>query len=100
MSTRPLTQRCQVISRSVLLINSQKKQETHLEFSVFSSFLISELEATEACRWLRATGFPQYAQMYEGKKIVFLGRVSRWLPSSSCVYTTAPLTTFVVALIY
>ncbi len=61
-------------------------QETHLEFSVFSSFLISELEATEACRWLRATGFPQYAQMYEGKKIVFLGRMSRWLPSSSCVY--------------
>lgn len=28
--------------------------------------LISELEALEACYWLRATGFPQYAQMYEG----------------------------------
>lgn len=27
----------------------------------------AELEATEACRWLKATGFPQYAQMYEGK---------------------------------
>ncbi|XP_018584111.1 stAR-related lipid transfer protein 8 isoform X3 [Scleropages formosus] len=24
-----------------------------------------ELEATEACSWLRATGFPQYAQLYE-----------------------------------
>ncbi|XP_028401518.1 rho GTPase-activating protein 7-like isoform X5 [Dendronephthya gigantea] len=26
---------------------------------------LSELEALEACYWLRATGFPQYAQMYE-----------------------------------
>lgn len=28
---------------------------------------ISEIEAIEACKWLRAAGFPQYAQMYEGK---------------------------------
>lgn len=33
----------------------------------FPSLFDAELEATEACRWLRATGFPQYAQMYEGK---------------------------------
>ncbi|XP_044256960.1 rho GTPase-activating protein 7 isoform X2 [Tribolium madens] len=26
---------------------------------------IAEIEAAEACKWLRATGFPQYAQMYE-----------------------------------
>ncbi|XP_046852869.1 rho GTPase-activating protein 7-like isoform X2 [Xenia sp. Carnegie-2017] len=26
---------------------------------------LPELEALEACYWLRATGFPQYAQMYE-----------------------------------
>lgn len=26
---------------------------------------IAELEAIEACKWLRAAGFPQYAQMYE-----------------------------------
>nr|XP_022901316.1 rho GTPase-activating protein 7 isoform X2 [Onthophagus taurus] len=26
---------------------------------------IAEIEATEACKWLRAAGFPQYAQMYE-----------------------------------
>uniref|UniRef100_A0A1B0B8D3 SAM domain-containing protein n=1 Tax=Glossina palpalis gambiensis TaxID=67801 RepID=A0A1B0B8D3_9MUSC len=25
----------------------------------------SEIEAVEACKWLRAAGFPQYAQMYE-----------------------------------
>lgn len=31
-------------------------------------FPVSEIEAAEACKWLRATGFPQYAQMYEGKK--------------------------------
>lgn len=28
---------------------------------------IAELEAIEACKWLRAAGFPQYAQMYEGE---------------------------------
>ncbi|XP_058793832.1 rho GTPase-activating protein 7 isoform X4 [Phymastichus coffea] len=26
---------------------------------------IAEIEAQEACKWLRAAGFPQYAQMYE-----------------------------------
>jgi len=36
---------------------------------VCSSSFCAELEATEACRWLRATGFPQYAQMYEGEPI-------------------------------
>ena len=34
-----------------------------------SFFLILELEALEACYWLRAAGFPQYAQMYEGRCI-------------------------------
>lgn len=28
--------------------------------------LIAELEAREACAWLRAAGFPQYAQLFEG----------------------------------
>jgi len=28
---------------------------------------VTEIEAKEACKWLRAAGFPQYAQMYEGK---------------------------------
>ena len=32
---------------------------------VLSSLL--EIEAKEACDWLRAAGFPQYAQLYEGK---------------------------------
>ncbi|KAF7403339.1 hypothetical protein HZH68_006133 [Vespula germanica] len=27
-----------------------------------------EIEAQEACKWLRAAGFPQYAQMYEGEQ--------------------------------
>ncbi|XP_050658143.1 rho GTPase-activating protein 7-like [Macaca thibetana thibetana] len=26
---------------------------------------LAEIEAKEACDWLRATGFPQYAQLYE-----------------------------------
>lgn len=33
----------------------------------FISFSFLEIEAIEACKWLRAAGFPQYAQMYEGK---------------------------------
>lgn len=36
-----------------------------------------EIEATEACKWLRATGFPQYAQMYEGaNKLSFIPNFS------------------------
>lgn len=35
---------------------------------MFLSFsLVLEIEAIEACKWLRAAGFPQYAQMYEGE---------------------------------
>lgn len=30
-------------------------------------FSLPEIEAKEACTWLRAAGFPQYAQLYEGK---------------------------------
>ena len=33
----------------------------------FIFYFFSEIEAVEACKWLRAAGFPQYAQMYEGK---------------------------------
>lgn len=29
-------------------------------------FISAEIETAEACKWLRAAGFPQYAQMYEG----------------------------------
>lgn len=28
---------------------------------------VLEAEAKKACEWLRATGFPQYAQFFEGK---------------------------------
>lgn len=32
-------------------------------------FLFVEIEAVEACRWLKEAGFPQYAQMYDGMYI-------------------------------
>ncbi|XP_026735701.1 rho GTPase-activating protein 7-like [Trichoplusia ni] len=32
---------------------------------------IAEIEAAEACKWLRAAGFPQYAQMYEGESPMY-----------------------------
>lgn len=35
-------------------------------FNVISLWF-TEIEAVEACKWLRAAGFPQYAQMYEGE---------------------------------
>lgn len=35
--------------------------------SLSLSLSLTEIEAVEACKWLRAAGFPQYAQMYEGK---------------------------------
>lgn len=36
-------------------------------FVFFLFFSSAEIEAKEACTWLRAAGFPQYAQLYEGK---------------------------------
>lgn len=30
-------------------------------------FLFAEIEAKEACDWLRAAGFPQYVQLFKGK---------------------------------
>lgn len=35
------------------------------------TLLLTEIEAKEACTWLRAAGFPQYAQLYEGRTPVF-----------------------------
>lgn len=32
---------------------------------------LAEIEAKEACDWLRAAGFPQYAQLFEGNRGVF-----------------------------
>lgn len=29
---------------------------------------VAEADAKKACHWLRAAGFPQYAQLYEGKQ--------------------------------
>lgn len=33
---------------------------------------VSEIEAKKACDWLRAAGFPQYAQLYEGESCFLL----------------------------
>lgn len=40
-----------------------------LGFTFLHTFsCVSEIEAKEACDWLRAAGFPQYAQLFEGNK--------------------------------
>ncbi|KAI9579110.1 hypothetical protein GQX74_014727 [Glossina fuscipes] len=63
------------------IFKTELQEFTHLSISIFnlvSQFQHnspttegslsegSEIEAVEACKWLRAAGFPQYAQMYEG----------------------------------
>lgn len=40
-------------------------QTTNLSFV---AFIHAEIEAKEACTWLQAAGFPQYAQLYEGEE--------------------------------
>lgn len=40
----------------------------HPDVLLFLSWCFVEIEAKEACTWLRAAGFPQYAQLYEGKE--------------------------------
>lgn len=37
-----------------------------MHYISFFFFLLTEIEAKEACDWLQAAGFPQYAQLYEG----------------------------------
>lgn len=43
-------------------------------------YFVSELESLEACYWLKAAGFPQYAQSYEGllpiPRLLFLRTVN------------------------
>lgn len=45
----------------------QLVQVQELRDSLLQSIL-HDIEATEACRWLRAAGFPQYAQLYESNQ--------------------------------
>jgi hypothetical protein len=42
-------------------------------------FCIAEIEAAEACKWLRAAGFPQYAQMYEGEHYKAFRAQADWM---------------------
>uniref|UniRef100_A0A0C9R3I9 Stard13_1 protein n=1 Tax=Fopius arisanus TaxID=64838 RepID=A0A0C9R3I9_9HYME len=53
-----------------LLENNDKAEKTQPKQRIQyvrsqSECYLSEIEAQEACKWLRAAGFPQYAQMYE-----------------------------------
>jgi hypothetical protein len=62
--------------------------------------MLSEIEAQEACKWLRAAGFPQYAQMYEGKCLADKHRetekLSRRVPPKSLDPATIPLNCLVI----
>lgn len=43
---------------------------------------VSEIEAKKACDWLRAAGFPQYAQLYEGESCFLLS----WVWGQPCLW--------------
>ncbi|KAI8118390.1 Rho GTPase-activating protein 7 [Lucilia cuprina] len=67
------TQELSTKSNSAPLLLKQEKrrddfanQNVTLRYSRSQSDrYLAEIEAVEACKWLRAAGFPQYAQMYE-----------------------------------
>uniref|UniRef100_A0A8C5XCB8 StAR-related lipid transfer protein 13 n=1 Tax=Microcebus murinus TaxID=30608 RepID=A0A8C5XCB8_MICMU len=42
-----------------------KSRGVAVGLTIFPLLYVSEIEAKEACDWLRAAGFPQYAQLYE-----------------------------------
>lgn len=61
------------------------------------SLSFSEIEAKEACDWLRAAGFPQYAQLYEGRSAfhsLFTTRADR--KRAACVLCCCDLQVFVL----
>uniref|UniRef100_A0A803YGD6 SAM domain-containing protein n=1 Tax=Meleagris gallopavo TaxID=9103 RepID=A0A803YGD6_MELGA len=49
-----------------LSVGEDRTQGRSVNSSLFS--FSSEIEAKEACDWLRAAGFPQYAQLYENSQ--------------------------------
>ncbi|XP_029994491.1 rho GTPase-activating protein 7 isoform X2 [Sphaeramia orbicularis] len=63
------------MSRSMRLLLLQRSFSDHIRSSTSKALdmlsktgresRLSEIEAKEACTWLRAAGFPQYAQLYE-----------------------------------
>lgn len=66
---------CPALAGSSLI----KEVEVVSKLTRFPSLCFSEIEAKEACDWLRAAGFPQYAQLYEGRlgfSSVFIKRIN------------------------
>ncbi|XP_034939553.1 uncharacterized protein, partial [Chelonus insularis] len=71
LNYEPLTMELSEKSNSApFLENNNVEKTTEINETVQlpcsqSNNRLSEIEAQEACKWLRAAGFPQYAQMYE-----------------------------------
>lgn len=61
-------------------------------------FCFPEIEAKEACDWLRAAGFPQYAQLYEGNTHIHTRDTPRVVSiypaplshTKTCMFNSAP----------
>lgn len=49
------------------VVSANIKIVLYMNLKRFFIFAVAEIEAKEACEWLRAAGFPQYAQLFEGK---------------------------------
>ncbi len=56
--------------------------------------LYSVREANDACLWLRAAGFPQYVQMYEGQFFYYGGAI-RYAEVLLCLHLC--LSSFILA---
>ncbi|XP_057187379.1 rho GTPase-activating protein 7 isoform X2 [Triplophysa rosa] len=76
------------MSRSMRLLLLQRSLSEHIRFSTCRALdllnkntqdqRLTEIEAKEACTWLRAAGFPQYAQLYEdGRFPIEISSVTR-----------------------
>lgn len=46
---------------------------------MFLFWLCAEIEAKEACDWLREAGFPQYVHLFRGKYEAARSVTSRWI---------------------
>ncbi|XP_077061146.1 rho GTPase-activating protein 7 isoform X3 [Siphateles boraxobius] len=76
------------MSRSMRLLLMQRSLSEHIRYSTCRALdllngntrdqRLTEIEAKEACTWLRAAGFPQYAQLYEdGRFPIEISSVTR-----------------------
>ncbi|KAJ6668599.1 hypothetical protein lerEdw1_012081 [Lerista edwardsae] len=64
LAARCVPSMCKERQETMILTRLDKLKQQIANIAI-SSLCLPEIEAKEACDWLRAAGFPQYAQLYE-----------------------------------